>query len=105
MTVPLPFDPNQTLDAELGQAMDFMYELISATPENHDTPDQLRMRIVASNLSAVANLLLVADERPEIGINMKRVVLGILGTADWLVKTLPDLDKGEEETPKGESNV
>lgn len=81
------------LDIGLGEAMDVAFDLISDHLDNHDTPDQLRMRIVAHNLNALAQVLLIADDNPEqIQINLKQVVLGILGTSDWIMKYLPELD-------------
>src|ERR1700745_1631685 len=86
-------DFNAPLDIGLGEAMDVAYEMLVGHIDNHDTPDQLRMRIVAHNLRALAQVLLIADDNPDVvAINLKQVVLGILGTSDWLIANLPSLD-------------
>lgn len=88
------------LDIGLGEAMDMAFELISAHLDSHDTPDQLRMRIVAHNLKALAQVLLIADDHPEqVQLNLKQVVLGILGTSDWLIAHLPEVDVPMPDMP------
>lgn len=89
-----PFDG--ALDSDLAEAMDFAYELISSNPSNKDSADQLRMRIVAHNLRALATVILMGDDNPEIQVNLKQVVLGLLGTSDWLFAHLPELEDEEE---------
>lgn len=86
------------LDVDLGEAMDVVYEMILASPENKDTPDQLRARIAAHNLKAFATVLLMADDNADtIKVNLKQIVLGLLGTSDWLTKNLPPLgEEGED---------
>ncbi len=48
------------------------------------TPEQLKLLIAATNLQSIANTFLLADERPDIQLNLKQTALGILGTKDWL---------------------
>lgn len=89
----MDFDSDSALDVGLGEAMDVAFELISTHLQNHDSPDQLRLRIVAHNLNALAQVLLIADDHPEeIQLNIKQVVLGILGTSDWIMDHLPEID-------------
>lgn len=85
--------PPVYLDEELGQAMDVAFDLINSRVDNHDTPEQLRMRIAAHNLRALAQVVLIADSSDgEIGVNLKQMTLGLLGTADWMLKYLPELE-------------
>lgn len=94
---------DQALDIGLGEAMDVTFEILSALPANHDTPDQLRSRIVAHNLRALATVILMADDHQDtIQINLKQVVLGLLGTSDWLMKHLPALEEETTEDSNGE---
>lgn len=81
------------LDAELDETMEMVFDIIKANPENTDTDDQLRMRIVASNLRALSTVLLMADENPNIGLDIKKVALGLLGTSDFIVKHLPEIEE------------
>lgn len=48
------------------------------------SPEQIKLLIVATNLQSIANTFLLADERPEVQLNLKQAALGILGTKDWL---------------------
>lgn len=81
-----------SLDEEIGETMDATFEIISQLPDCTDTADQLRMRIAAYNLRALSQVLLLADDHPEvIGVNLKQVILGLLGTSDWMLKHLPEL--------------
>ncbi len=84
------------LDIGLGEAMDVAFELIKWNPQNKDTDDQLRMRIVAHNLHALAQVLLIADDHQgegDISLNIKQLVLGLLGTSDWLIANIPQLEE------------
>lgn len=77
------------VDIEMAQAMDVVFDLTKADPSNTYTDDQIRRKIVCSNLHALCNTLLLADSNPDqVGVDLKKVVLGILGTAEWLVKGL-----------------
>lgn len=82
-----------SLDENLGEAMDVTFEIISTLDANLDTPDQLRMRIVAHNLKAISQVILMADDNPQIEMNLKQLTLAILGTSDWLFKFLPELEE------------
>ena len=83
----------QPLDMDLNESMDVMFELIKENPQNTDTDDQLRLRLVASNLRALANVVLIADSKPnEFSLNLKQVALGILGTSDWIYDHIPELE-------------
>lgn len=84
------FDYNP-LDEELYSAMDDVFEMIKGNLANRDTDDQLKRRIVYHNLNALAQVILLADANPEMTLDLKRVALGILGTADWIAKGLPEL--------------
>lgn len=84
------------IDKGLVDAMEVAFEIISIHPDNHDTPDQLRLRIAAHNLKAFANILLIADDHPEVSLNVKQLCLGLLGTSDFLAKNLPEIDISPE---------
>lgn len=91
--------PNK-LDQELIAAMEMVFKLIKASPENKDSDEQLKMRIVASNLKALADIFLMADSKPEeVEVDYKRVALGLLGTSDYLIKDLPEIDEPELKVP------
>ena len=89
------------LDTQLEQAMDSVLSILKAHPENHEPDPILKMRIVSSNLQGLVNVLLLADQ-PDTGVevDLKQLVLGILATADWLVKDLPSLDPDIERNIK-----
>lgn len=86
-------NPDQApLDLEVGETMDAAFEILNSLPDCPDSPDQLRMRIAAHNLRALAQVMLIADSAPDvISINVKQLVLGLLGTSDWMLKYLPEL--------------
>ena len=86
-------NPDQApLDLEVGRTMDAAFEILSSLPDCPDNPEQLRMRIVAHNLRALAQVILVADDRPDdVSINVKQFALGLFGTSDWLLKYLPEI--------------
>lgn len=87
------FNFDGPLDEELGQAMDVAFELISTNPSNRDNDDQLRSRIVAHNLRALATVILIADDHADsVQVNLKQFALSLLGTSDWLLKHLPELE-------------
>ena len=82
---------NNPLDIDLENTMDTVMMFL----KNLGAPltdDQLRMQIVGHNLQGLAQTLLIADENDNIHVNIKQLVLGILGTAAWLTKDLPDFD-------------
>lgn len=81
------------LDMELDETMETVFQIIKENPDNKDSDDQLRMRIVASNLRALSTVLLLADSRPDMGLDVKKVALGLLGTSDFLLKSLPELEE------------
>lgn len=82
------------LDTELYDTMEAVFQIIKGNPENRDTDDQLRMRIVASNLKALSSVLLLAS-RPDIQLDVNKVALGLLGTADFLINHLPEIDEAD----------
>lgn len=80
------------LDLEIVETMDSAFDILFNHPGCVDSADQLRLRIVAHNLKAFAEYLLIADNHPDlIKLDTKKLVLGILGTSDWMLKHLPDL--------------
>lgn len=84
-------------DDEITKILDSTFQL-GTKMGSAFTPDQLKMAIVATNLRALANTLLKADESEEIEINVKQLVLGMLGTVDFLEAGLPDMLNGLDET-------
>ena len=82
------------LDEELIESMQSLFEILKEHPENADTDEQLKMRIVSSNLKALANVMLIADSKEEISLNLKQVALGLLGTAAYLSDDLPEIEGG-----------
>lgn len=96
---------NNPLDAQLEHAMDSVLEILVEHPENKESAEVLKMRIVSSNLHGLANMLLIADSRStETEVDLKQLVLGILATADWLVRDLPSLDPEIDRNIQPKSN-
>ena len=89
----MTMQPNgNPLDIEVGETMDAAFQILRDLPDCPDSSDQLRMRIAAHNLRALAQVILIADSNPEaITANLKQVALGLLGTSDWMLKYLPEL--------------
>jgi hypothetical protein len=78
------------LDEGLERAMDLVYELIKNDPRNEFSDDQIRMSVAAINFKQLVNVILIADDREDIQVNMTQLALGILATASWLSSTLPE---------------
>lgn len=87
------------LDQDLDQTMDALFSILKEHVGCNDTDDQLRLRIVGHNLRALAQVLMIADGNPDIGLNLKQVILGILGTSDWALKNIPALEQTELTLP------
>lgn len=87
---------NQSLNIEdnLTKVMDM--GLMAAKILRPDVPELiLKAMILSANLTALVELLLLADDpNTEFSLNMKQVCLGLLATADWI---MPDFDM--ETTP------
>lgn len=79
------------LDQDLQETMSSMVEIMREMGWDQDTDDQLRMRIVGHNLRGMAEMFMVAHEK-EIQLNCQQLALGMLGTADWLMETLPVME-------------
>lgn len=88
-------DPN--FDDEITTILTSTFQLGSKM-KSPFTPDQLKMAIVAMNLRALANTLLAADQSEEIQVNVKQLVLGLLGTVDFLEADLPEFINSVDET-------
>lgn len=84
-------------DGEITNILNSTFDLGSKM-KSPFTPDQLKMAIVAMNLRALANTLLAADQDPGINVNVKQLVLGMLGTVDFLEEGLPDFESSVDET-------
>lgn len=80
------------LDLELPETMTSMFKILFEMEGCPDNTDQLKLRIAGHNLRALAQVLLMADSNPEFGINLKQVVLALLGTSDWMLQDLPSLN-------------
>lgn len=74
---------SEPFDVEIRNLLEATYQ--AALKVKSDlTPDQIKLLIAATNLQSISNTFLLADERPDIQLNLKQVALGILGTKDWL---------------------
>lgn len=74
---------SEPFDVEIRNLLEATYQA-ALKIESSLTPEQLKLLIAATNLQSVANTFLLADERPEVQLNLKQAALGILGTKDWL---------------------
>jgi hypothetical protein len=79
------------LDLELAETMDSAYALLRDMADCPDNDEQLKLRIAGHNLRALSQVLLMADSHPDFGVNLKQVVLALLGTSDWMLRDLPEL--------------
>lgn len=79
------------LDQDLIDTMNGMVELMREMGWDQDTDDQLRMRIVGHNLRGIAEMFMIAAEK-DIQLDFNQLALGMLGTADWLLETLPTME-------------
>lgn len=84
---------NHAFDSEIYELLKGTYQVASFM--NHPySEDQLKIKIVATNLRALVNTFLLAADHPEkIEVNFKQVALGILGTIDFLEEGLPELEE------------
>lgn len=85
------------LDQELADTMDTIFNYIKTLPDNQDTDDQLRLRVVAHNLRALAQVFMMCEEDKDFEVIPTQVALGLLGTAAWALDSLPIL-VGDELT-------
>lgn len=80
-------------DAEILTLLQGTYHVASFMDHPY-TEEQLKMKIVATNLKALVNTFLVAAEHPdEVDLNLQQVALGLLGTVDFLEEDLPEIDE------------
>ena len=70
-------------DVEIRNLLEATYQA-ALKIESELTPEQIKLLIAATNLQSIANTFLLADERPDVQLNLKQCALGILGTKDWL---------------------
>lgn len=89
------------LDIELEGAMDAVLSILHSHPENKEPSEILKLRIASSNLHGMVNVLLIADDpNNPVGVDLKQLVLGLIATADWLIRDLPSLDPEIERNIK-----
>lgn len=70
------------LDEELISIMTHLFNIIRPAEKNL-TDAELRCLIVATNLRGLAESMLNANDHDD-DVNLPRIALGLLGTADWL---------------------
>ena len=86
---------SEPFDTEIYTLLKGTYNAALLLPHPYTT-DQLKMKIVSTNLKALANTFLKASDHPEvITMNFMQVALGILGTVDFLEDDLPEIGDGE----------
>lgn len=72
-------------DQEISTILETTFQQALLISAGAHTPEQLRLMIVSTNLESLAKTFLIADNQPDtISLDLKKVALGLLGTADWI---------------------
>lgn len=80
-------------DIEIRDTLEITYQAALALNKvqgSRYSPEQIKLMILVTTLTALSNTFLMADtEDEDIKLDMKKVALGVLGTADWVKEGLP----------------
>lgn len=81
---------NLGFDQELRNDLQNTYEAALLISKGLHTPEQIKLMVLSTCLTAMANTFLKASGREDFAPDFNKVALALLGTSDWIQETFEE---------------